>query len=207
MSKKFTPYRNIFQVLRLNRLVSISVSIGAFCACMFSGFLVYKMHRDAIEHAFAINTRGEVIPLSWQLRRDNLRVEALSDLQLFHRYFYGLSPATYEKNLEKALWLGNSSVDNVYRQKKADGVYNRIMQYALVQQVDTVASQVELETAPYPFRTRTVFRINRGKTEDTYELITTGKLMPVERNFPKNTHGLLITDFYEESLRKLNQKQ
>lgn len=205
MSKNSTPYRNIFQVLQLNRMVSISISIGAFCACMFSGYLVYKMHRDAIEHAFAINTRGEVIPLSWQLRRDNLEVEALADLELFHRYFYGLSPATYEGNLEKALWLGNSSVDNVYRQKKADGVYNRIMQYALVQQIDSIASRVDLEKAPYPFRTRTVFRINRGTSVDIYELITTGKLLPVERHFPKNTHGLLITEFFEESLRKLSE--
>ncbi|MDT0642204.1 conjugal transfer protein TraK [Zunongwangia sp. F363] len=203
MSKKFSPYRNIFQVLKLNRLVSISVSIGAFCACMFSGYLVYKMHRDAVEHAFAINTRGEVIPLSWQLRRDNLKVEAMAHLELFHRYFYGLSPATYEQRLEKALWLGNSSVDNVYRQKRADGVYNRILQYALVQQIDTVESEVELDQAPYPFSTRTVFRINRGSIEDAYELITTGKLLPVERQFPQNTHGLLITDFFEKHLRKL----
>ncbi|MDT0677918.1 conjugal transfer protein TraK [Autumnicola musiva] len=203
MSKKISPYRNIFQVLKLNRLVSISVSIGAFCACMFSGFLVYKMHRDAVEHAFAINTRGEVIPLSWQLRRDNLKVEALAHLELFHRYFYGLSPAGYQEQLEKALWLGNSTVDNVYRQKRADGVYNRILQYALVQQIDTVKSEVELDQAPYSFRTRTVFRINRGMIEDTYELITTGKLLPVERRFPENTHGLLITDFFEARLHKL----
>ncbi|WP_373055903.1 conjugal transfer protein TraK [Zunongwangia sp. H14] len=163
-----------------------------------SSILIYT-----VEHAFAINTRGEVIPLSWQLRRDNLKVEALAHLELFHRYFYGLSPATYEQRLEKALWLGNSSVDNVYRQKRADGVYNRILQYALVQQIDTVESEVELDQAPYPFSTRTVFRINRGSIEDTYELITTGKLLPVERQFPQNTHGLLITDFFEKRLRKM----
>ncbi|WP_373059508.1 hypothetical protein [Zunongwangia sp. H14] len=56
MSKKFSPYRNIFQVLKLNRLVSISVSIGAFCACMFSGYLVYKMHRDAVECLFQLKS-------------------------------------------------------------------------------------------------------------------------------------------------------
>ncbi|MDO6761767.1 conjugal transfer protein TraK, partial [Tamlana sp. 2_MG-2023] len=45
--------------------------------------------------------------------------------------------------------------------------------------------------------------INRGSIIDAYELTTTGKLIHVGRNFPKNTHGLLITDFYENTLRKL----
>lgn len=204
MPEKKSLYRNIYQVLGLNRMVSISVSIGAFCACMFAAYLVYKMHRDVVEHAFAINTSGEVIPLAWKLRRENLEVEALAHLQLFHQYFYGLSPGSYEQNLEKALWLGNSSVDNVYRQKKADGVYNRIVQYALVQEIDTISSEVNLDSLPYPFQTRMVFRINRGSMEDTYELTTTGKLLPVERQFPKNAHGFLITDFFEKRLRKLN---
>ena len=88
--------------------------------------------------------------------------------------------------------------------KKADGVYNRIVQYALVQEIDTISSEVNLDSLPYPFQTRMVFRINRGSMEDTYELTTTGKLLPVERQFPKNAHGLLITDFFEKRLRKLN---
>ena len=45
--------------------------------------------------------------------------------------------------LEKALWLGNSSVDNLYRQKKADGVYNRLLQYSLVQKVLSIDSQIQ----------------------------------------------------------------
>ena len=46
--------------------------------------------------------------------------------------FYHIDASNYEKNLEKALWLGNSSVDALYRQKNADGVYNRLLQYSLV---------------------------------------------------------------------------
>ena len=133
-------------------------------------------------------------------------MELLAHLELFHTYFYSIDASNYEKNLEKALWLGNSSVDALYRQKKVDGVYNRLLQYSLVQKVLSIESKVNLQNEPYGFETRTIFEINRGTITDTYELTTTGKIIHVDRNFPKNTHGLLITDYFENTLKKLNDE-
>ena len=130
-------------------------------------------------------------------------MEALAHLNLFHTYFYGIDATNYEKNLEKALWLGNSSVADLYRQKKADGVYNRLLQYSLVQKVISIESDIEEMDDQYRFRTKTIFEINRGSIVDTYELISTGKLITVDRHFPNNPHGLLITDYFENSLRKI----
>jgi hypothetical protein len=36
-------------------------------------------------------------------------------------------------------------------------------------------------------------------------LISSGQLIRIDRNFPNNTHGFLITNFFENSLRKLEQ--
>lgn len=201
-----TPYKNIYSILKTNRIVTITILIGAFCSCLFSGYMVYHIHKKALNSAFAINTDGSVIPLKWVSQKENLKVEALAHLELFHKYFYGLDASNYEKNLGKALWLGNSSVDNVYRQKKADGVYNRLLQYSLVQEVVDIKSKVDLESEPYRFTTTTIFKINRGTIVDTYELTTTGNLISVDRNYPNNTHGLLITDYFEKSLRKLSEE-
>jgi len=41
---------------------------------------------------------------------------------------------------------------------------------------------------------------------DTYELITSGNLIKVDRNFPYNTHGLLITNYFENSLKKIHNE-
>ena len=155
---------------------------------------------------FAINTDGTVIPLKWVTQKENLEVEALAHLERFHTYFYDIDASNYEKNLEKALWLGNSSVDNLYRQKKADGVYNRLLQYSLVQKVLSIESQLDLQKQPYEFKTTTVFEINRGTVVDTYELVSTGNLIIVDRNYPKNTHGLLITNYFENTLKKLTDE-
>lgn len=201
-----TPYKNIYTILKLNRFVVITTVAGALISAVFFGWMVYDIHRSALNNTFAINTDGNVIPLQWVSQKENLQIEALAHLELFHKYFYNLDASNYERNLEKALWLGNSSVDNLYRQKKADGVYNRLLQYSLVQKVNSIESEVDLNQEPYSFKTITLFEINRGKTVDHYELISSGKLIHVDRNFPNNTHGLLITNYFENSLRKINNE-
>ncbi|MFD2825773.1 conjugal transfer protein TraK [Leeuwenhoekiella polynyae] len=199
-----TPYSSVYSTLKTNRLIVWLVVVCATLSSMFSGWMAYSIYKDSLQNAFAISTTGEVIPLKLVDQNENLEVEALAHLELFHGYFYDIDASNYESNLEKALWLGNNSVDNTYRQKKTEGVYNRLIQYSLVQNLLRLKSKVDLNTYPYSFQTTLVFEINRGSITDTYELITTGNLIQVDRNFPHNPHGLLITDFFEKSLRKID---
>jgi hypothetical protein len=201
-----TPYKNIYSVLQTNRFVVITVVSGALISSLFFGWMMYDIQRTALNNSFAINTDGSVIPLKWVTQRENLEVEALAHLELFHNYFYNIDASNYLRNLEKALWLGNSSVDNLYRQKKADGVYNRLLQYSLVQKVLSLESQLDLQVEPYQFKTTTIFEINRGTVVDKYELVSTGNLIVVDRNYPTNTHGLLITNYFENTLKKINNE-
>ena len=201
-----TPYKNIYNVLKLNRFIVLAVVVFAFLASTFSVWMAFTTHKSALKSAFAINTDGSIIPLKLVTQKENFRVEALAHLELFHTYFYNIDASNYERNLEKALWLGNSSIDNLYRQKKADGVYNRLLQYSLVQKVLSIDSRVIENNDSYSFTTTTIFEINRGSIIDTYELVSTGKLIMVDRNFPNNPHGLLITDYFENTLKKLNNE-
>lgn len=198
-----TPYMHIYKILRLNRFVVLAVLLICFASSVISMIQVRKAYKELLNKAFVVNSDGSVVPISLVDQRENLEVEARAHLELFHRYFYDLSTSNYEAHLEKALWLGNSSVDETYRQKKADGVYNRLLQYSLVQRVTSIQSELDLSAAPFAFRTIVHFEVNRGSITDKYELITTGHLVRVDRNFPKNPHGLLITDFFENSLKKL----
>ena len=138
-----TPYKNIYTVLKINRFIVLAVVVCATLSSLFAVWTVFDIHKKALNNAFAINTDGDVIPLKLVSQKENFTVEALAHLELFHTYFYNIDASNYEKNLKKALWLGNSSVDNLYRQKKADGVYNRLLQYSLVQKVLSIDSQIE----------------------------------------------------------------
>lgn len=199
------PYKNIYSVLKINRFIVLSVVIVAFLSSAFSLWSVFNMNHRMLNSMFAVNTDGSVIPLKLTNQRENQRIEALAHLDLFHQHFYGIDASNYERNLEKALWLGNSSVDNVYRQKKSEGLYNRLIQYSLVQKVKEITTELDLVREPFAFRTTIRFEINRGTVVDNYELQTSGTLIKVDRHFPRNTHGLLITEFFENSLRKLQK--
>ncbi|WP_424001307.1 conjugal transfer protein TraK [Maribacter sp. IgM3_T14_3] len=206
MKNRITPYKNIYSVLKINRFIVLAVVAACLLTCVFSIITVYRFNQNMLNSTFAVNTDGSIIPLKLVLQKENMEVEALSHIDLFHSYFYGIDESNYEKNLEKALWLGDSTVDNVYRQKKADGVYNRLLQYSLVQKVVSVNTELTLSSKTTSFRTEVIFEINRGSIVDQYQLITTGNLILVDRNFPHNTHGLLITNFFENSLKKLNNQ-
>jgi hypothetical protein len=198
-----TPYKNIYKVISLNRFIVLAVVIGAVITCTVSVLFVVKLHKETVNNAFVVNSDGSIIPLKMVKQKENLEVEVLSHLELFHTYFYHIDASNYEKHLKKALWLGNSSVDALYRQKKADGVYNRLLQYSLVQKVISITSNIDIQNEPYRFETTTVFEINRGAVIDTYQLTTSGNIIRVDRNFPNNTHGLLITNFFENKLKRL----
>ena len=198
-----TPYKNIYHVLKLNRFIVLFVIICSLASSTFSVWMAYNTHQKALHSAFAINTDGTIIPLKLVTQKENFKVEALAHLELFHNYFYNIDASNYKQNLKKALWLGNSSVDNLYRQKKADGVYNRLLQYSLVQKVSSIQSTLIENNSVYNFTTTTIFKINRGSITDTYELISSGNLVIVDRNFPNNPHGLLITNYFENSLKKI----
>lgn len=201
-----TPYKDIYAVLKINRIIVLSSVFLATASSLFSIWMVYNINTKAMNSAFAVNTDGTIIPLKLVAQKESFDVEALAHIELFHGYFYNIDASNFEKNLEKALWLGNSSVDNLYRQKKSNGVYNRLLQYSLVQKVVRIDTQIEEKKGAYSFRTVTIFEINRGSVLDTYELVTTGNLISVHRNFPNNPHGLLITEYYEKSLKKLNNE-
>lgn len=201
-----TPYKDIYKILKLNRFIVLAVVFCALLSSVFSVWMVFHINKKALNSAFAINTDGSIIPLKLVTQKENFKVEALAHLNLFHNYFYNIDASNYERNLEKALWLGNSSVDNLYRQKKADGVYNRLLQYSLVQKVLSIDSRISENNGSYSFTTTIIFEINRGSVIDTYELVSTGNLIVVDRNFPNNPHGLLITDYFEKTLKKLSDE-
>lgn len=198
-----TPFKNIQYHLSLNRWVVLSVIITSGLVSIFSLVMVFQTHRDVLEHAFVVNGEGEVIPLAWAEQQENREVEALAHLERFHQWFYGVDAGSYQRNTERALWLGNASVANLFQQKKADGFYNRLLQYSLVQKVVRVDSKIDLEQEGYRFQCRILIEVHRGKVTDTYELRTSGQLVEVERSFPHNPHGLLITNFFENALRKM----
>jgi len=200
-------YKNITDVLRLNRFIVLVVVMLCLLTSALSMGLLYLYQDKLLNSAFAIGSDGTIVPLQLVGQDEKREVEALAHIDLFHRLFYGIDDTNYREHLDRALWLGDTSVDAIYRQKKSDGVYNRLLQFSLRQNVAQVDIELDLDKEPYRFRARTVFEVHRGTVIDRYQLVTSGELIVVERNFPHNPHGLLITNFFEDSLHQLEPQK
>src|SRR5690606_24982294 len=122
-------YRNITDILRLNRFIVLAVVGLCLISSGLSLGMLYRFNERMLNSAFAVHTNGAILPLELVGQRELLKVEALAHIDRFHRLFYGLEATNHRAQLEKALWLGDASVDNIYRQKRVDGVYNRLVQY------------------------------------------------------------------------------
>ena len=68
-----TPYKNIYKILKLNRLIVLAVVICALLSSSFSLLMVYNMNKTALNSAFAINTDGSIIPLKLVTQKENFR--------------------------------------------------------------------------------------------------------------------------------------
>ena len=81
-----TPYKNIYNVLKLNRFIILAVVVCALLSSTFSVWMVFNTNQKALNSAFAINTDGSIIPLKLVTQKENFRVEALAhlDLSLIH---------------------------------------------------------------------------------------------------------------------------
>ena len=196
-------FRNITDILRLNRFIVLTVvSLCLLCSGLSLG-LLYHYQEKLLNSAFMVRSDGSILPLELVDQQENREVEALAHIDRFHRLFYGIDGINYRARLEKALWLGDASVDAIYRQKKMDGVYNRLLQFSLRQEIIQVDIELNLDHEPYGFRATILFEVNRGTATDRYRLDTSGALIHIDRNFPHNPHGLLITQYFENSLRKI----
>ena len=94
--KMKTPYKNIYNVLKLNRFIVLAVVVCALLSSTFSVWMVFNTNQKALNSAFAINTDGSIIPLKLVTQKENFRVEALAHLDLFHNYFYNIDASNYE---------------------------------------------------------------------------------------------------------------
>nr|WP_313790000.1 hypothetical protein [uncultured Allomuricauda sp.] len=111
-------FRNITDILRLNRFIVLTVvSLCLLCSGLSLG-LLYHYQEKLLNSAFMVRSDGSILPLELVDQQENREVEALAHIDRFHRLFYGIDGINYRARLEKALWLGDASVDAIYRQKK-----------------------------------------------------------------------------------------
>lgn len=194
------PEIDIYRSLKTNNLVVWGVLVLFFLSIIVNGTVLMKIYKMQMNNVLTFDKDGDVIPLSWVDRNENIHVEIKNHLEMFHRYFYQYDAYDYEERITKhALWLGDKSVEDLYILRKNEQWFDKVRQFQIKQQlfIDPNDITVEGDREPYRFRVKATLIIEQGGNKNYYHFETTGSILLVGRNYPLNPHGCLISNFNE----------
>lgn len=191
---------NVYTMFRRNNLIvwllvalSGIVIIGSFLFCFF-------VYQKSQENLFAITDKGVLVPLE---RLDN-KVDKLKQVKANLDYmvslYYDIDGFTMKDKKEKLFWLLGKQPTQVVKDRDRKGYFNTFLsingltQHAFIDQSSWKVYSID---PPYKLSFKaTIVRNNNGsKTYYTSDVIAT--LQEVNRNYPYNPYGLLVTNLSE----------
>jgi len=199
------PKLDIYKTLIVNRMVVWGLVVAFIVSSAIFAYALNDLYTKQLNTVLVLDTEGEVIPMKWLQRDENIKVEIKDHLEKFHTYFYQYDAFNVEKSLEKALWFGDNSIEQLYIKRKNDGWYTKVLNYGIKQTIEILPEDIEIESnsEPYSFRVKAVLSITQDDQTIRYSFETTGLIIFVSRNYPLNPHGLLITRFAENNRNEI----
>lgn len=196
---------NIRKFLIINSIVAISLVIITVVSLLFAFRSASTIVNESRKYLYAINTQGDIIPMEWVNRRENIEIELKSHLQYFVKSFYGLNLQKWEKNINKALYLGD--FEKVHTNRLNEGYYNKFIQFDVRQEAELYPENIEVTTSGEPFHFRILIVVKESYRNETrtFNIFAKGTIKLTDRNFPWNPHGLLIENYLEEEIIRIEK--
>ena len=172
--------------------VLLTVSASAV-TCGLCFYFTMQLVRDQQQQVYVLDGS---IPFMAERSKNEVTfdIEAKAHIQLFHQYFFNLSPDDeYLKwTFEKAMYLADESA---LRQKQAIeeiGFYSQLLSSSAVETI--VCDSIEVDKEQRSFKYYGTQMIKRRTNSVKRSIITVGRLQNVPRT-QNNPHGLLITNW------------
>lgn len=197
---------DIKKALIRNSLITWGCVVIVVATLYFHFSTIGRAVSDVKQNVYMINPKGEVIPTELMNRRDNLEVEIKGQLSLFVENYYCLNQLNWEnKVIEKSLYLGDFEKQHIDRKNK--GYYNKFIQYNIEQYAYIRPDEIQLtripDTEEYHFNI--IIYISEHENERLLRKFITfasGRAKLIDRNYPKNTHGIWLYNYVEEKTIK-----
>lgn len=192
---------DIRKLLVRNSIVTYAMCGVAVVAMLLTYLTSIKSVDESRKYLYMVRTDGEVVPMQWVNRRENLAVEMKHHVFMFVENFYTLNQFTWEDHIEKALWLGN--MEQLHIRRTNEGYYNRFIQFGVEQKAGLDPGHIELlldGNGKAQFRIMIDLWEKVGTKEVSYVIFAKGTLRQTDRQFPHNPHGLYIENYIEEKV-------
>ena len=202
------PQKDIYIELRKNRITTLSCVIIAGIVSIVSviGAITanYNTSKLTVNKLLTIDKNGEVLPLTLVDRKDNIKIEIKDHLEKWFERYYSFDYNNVRTKPKRGQWL-ISSEDYKKLNEKYESWFKEIEMKKLTQksemEIDSIVVNGNKE--PFSFRTSTILTVSDGETVNKFRLKTSGTIVLVSADYPKNPHGFMILDYKEEELEKL----
>lgn len=197
--KTKNPKLDIYKFLTLNNLVVWGLVVAFVIVSFMQQVHTKKLIQETLSKVLIVDQNGEVLPLKWMERLDNIKIEIKDHLDRFHTYYYQYDSYNVDKSLEKALWLADKSAEQLYLKRRNDGWFNKVKMYNIKQEINIDPNDIKISgnNEPFTFEVTATLTITQDNNSVKYRFRTTGNIVFVSRNYPLNPHGFLITRFSE----------
>lgn len=152
----------------------------------------YNINREAQQRIYLMAPNGTPLVAERSGRDISLSIEAQSQLNIFHNYFFTFTPSTSElqKSLNRAAAIcTDNSVSRFINKMKAENFYNNIQSFNMMSNLSTDSCKV---TNDGFFEFYGSMRIQGRSTYTIRRVKTTGYLQKRLPRTPENPHALYI---------------
>ncbi|MDY3538183.1 hypothetical protein PG275_09240 [Riemerella anatipestifer] len=194
---------NFYTVLKKNNTATWVVGMVAIASVFGSLLFSFSVYQNSTENIYGINEKGELIPLKkLEVQNANL-IQAKANIEYFVDQYYNLDAYSMKRKSEKVLWLVGSQPTKIIKDRMKKGYFDEFLSVAGLIQSAEILQQTLKITKTDPYEAEFVVRIQRVNAgiSDYYDSHIKMKMERVERNYPFNPYGLLITQFSENLVR------
>ena len=185
--------KNVENKIKLVMVISILFLIGCIIVSLGSIIIAKGMVDDAHKKVYVLDGTVPIL-VKQTTMEETLGVEAKSDIEMFHQFFFMLAPDDkYIKyTMEKAMYLVDETGMAQYNALKEKGFYNNIIGTSTVCSIYCDSIKLNTDSLTFVYYGRQ--RIERRTSILMRKLVTAGSLRRVPRT-ENNPHGLLITNW------------
>lgn len=192
---------NIFYKLKRNNVAVYVMAVITLVSVVSSTYFSYQTYLHSRNHVYAIDSKGQMIPLTLiDQKKDRIR-QVMANADLFVNYAYDIDAFNYKEKKEKLSWLLDNHVIRIFKNKENAGYYNQLLQYNIIQHAKVLPETMKWseENGKYTLRFISQIQIINTGQKQVYNIQIKLNMIDVSINYPYNPYGLLIVDYVEEN--------
>lgn len=199
---------NIYNDLKRNNKVVYLVSIIAMVAVICSFISTIYIYKTSTKNVYVISEKGELLPLSKLEEKRDRKIEIKSNIKYFTDKYYNLNAYNMKRKQEDVLWLVGSQPTKIIKARIRSGYFDEFLSInGLMQESELIENTLQVnEKEPYQLSCQILIKRINNNVIRPYLATIKMEMINVDRNYPYNPYGLLITQFSEE-IQELKEKK